>query len=150
MQRTLILIKPDAVQRGLIGKILTRFERRGLKIIAMKLMQLDEEMAQRHYAVHKGKAFFPGLIGFITSGPIVAAILEGDDAIELVRKTMGSTDPLNAPPGTIRADFGIDMGRNLVHGSDSVENAAKETALFFAQEEVLSYQRALDGWITEP
>jgi len=150
MQRTLILIKPDAVQRGLIGKILTRFERRGLKIIAMKLMQLDEEMAQRHYAVHKGKTFFPGLIGFITSGPIVAAILEGDDAIELVRKTMGSTDPLNAPPGTIRADFGIDMGRNLVHGSDSVENAAKETALFFAQEEVLSYQRALDGWITEP
>jgi len=150
MQRTLILIKPDAVQRGLIGKILTRFERRGLKIIAMKLMQLDEEMAQRHYAVHKGKTFFPGLIGFITSGPIVAAILEGDDAIELVRKTMGSTDPLNAPPGTIGADFGIDMGRNLVHGSDSVENAAKETALFFAQEEVLSYQRALDGWITEP
>ena len=150
MQRTLILIKPDAVQRGLIGNIITRFEQRGLKIVAMKLLQMDEKMARQHYAVHEGKPFFPGLVKFITSGPIVAAIMEGDNAVELVRKTMGSTDPLNASPGTIRADFGIDMGRNLVHGSDSVENAGKEIALFFSKEELLDYPRALDAWITEP
>ncbi len=150
MQRTLILVKPDGVQRGLIGKILTRFEQRGLKIVALKLLQMDEKMAHRHYAVHEEKSFFAGLVKFITSGPIVAAVLEGDDAVELVRKTMGSTDPLNALPGTIRADFGIDMGRNLVHGSDSVENATKEIALFFTPEEILQYKRALDEWITEP
>ncbi len=150
MQRTLILIKPDAVQRGLIGNIITRFEQRGLKIVAMKMIYMNEKLARRHYAVHEGKDFFAGLVKFITSGPIVAAVLEGDDAVEIVRKTMGSTDPLTAPPGTIRADFGIDMGRNLVHGSDSPENATQEIALFFAPEEVLSYQRALDEWITGP
>jgi nucleoside-diphosphate kinase len=150
IQRTLILVKPDGVQRGLIGKIITRFERRGLKIVALKLLQMDENMARRHYAVHDGKPFFAGLVKFITSGPIVAAVLEGDDAVELVRKTMGSTDPLNAPPGTIRADFGLDMGRNLVHGSDSPENASKEIALFFTPGEILNYRRSLDEWITEP
>ena len=150
MQRTLILVKPDAVQRGLIGNIIMRFEQRGLKIVALKMIRMNEKLARQHYTVHEGKDFFAGLVKFITSGPIVAAILEGDDAVEIVRKTMGSTDPLNAPLGTIRADFSIDMGRNLVHGSDSPENAAKEIALFFTPEEVLSYQRALDEWITEP
>jgi nucleoside-diphosphate kinase len=149
MNRTLVLIKPDAVQRGLVGTIIQRLERRGLKIVAMKVMKMDEDLARRHYAAHEGKAFFPGLADFITSGPIIAAVFEGKDAVEAVRAVMGETDPLRAQMGTIRGDFGLDVGRNLVHGSDSEESAAKEIKLFFSEDELVSYPRDLDRWVTE-
>jgi nucleoside-diphosphate kinase len=149
MERTLIIIKPDAVQRGLIGPILTRLERRGLRFAALKLMQISPELAARHYAVHKGKPFYEGLVEFITSGPVVVAVVEGKDAIGIVRKTMGATNPAQAEPGTIRADFGLEIGRNLVHGSDGPDTAAYEIPLFFTAEELLSYERAVDGWINE-
>jgi nucleoside-diphosphate kinase len=149
MERTLVIIKPDAVQRGLIGPILSRMERRGLRFAAMRLMQISPELAARHYAVHEGKGFYDGLIEFITSGPVVVAVIEGRDAIDIVRKTMGGTNPADAEPGTIRADFGLEIGRNLVHGSDGPETAAYEIALYFAEDEILSYERAIDGWINE-
>ncbi len=150
LQRTLIIIKPDAVQRGLIGEILGRFERRGLRIVAMKMIHIDRELAERHYAVHKDKPFFPGLINYITSSPVVVAVLEGTRAVEIVRATMGATDPLAASPGTIRGDLSVEIGRNLVHGSDSLETAENEIALFFEAEEILSYSRDNDRWIFEP
>jgi nucleoside-diphosphate kinase len=149
MERTLVIIKPDAVQRGLIGPILARLERRGLRFAAIKLMQITPELASRHYAIHKGKPFYEGLIEFITSGPVVVAVIEGRDAINIVRKTMGATNPAEAEPGTIRADFGLEIGRNLVHGSDGPDTAAYEIPLFFAEDEILSYERAVDGWINE-
>jgi nucleoside-diphosphate kinase len=149
MERTLVIIKPDGVQRGLIGPILTRFERRGLRFAAMKLMQITPELAARHYAIHKGKPFYDGLIEFITSGPVLVAVIEGRDAINITRKTMGATNPATAEPGTIRADFGLEVGRNLVHGSDGPDTAAFEIPLFFSQEEILGYNRAVDDWITE-
>jgi nucleoside-diphosphate kinase len=149
MERTLVIIKPDGVQRGLIGPILTRFERRGLRFSAMKLMQITPELAARHYAVHKGKPFYDGLIEFITSGPVLVAVIEGRDAINITRKTMGATNPATAEPGTIRADFGLEVGRNLVHGSDGPDTAAFEIPLFFSQEEILGYSRAVDDWINE-
>jgi nucleoside-diphosphate kinase len=149
MERTLVILKPDAVQRGLIGPILTRLERRGLRLAAMKLMQITPELAARHYAIHKGKPFYEGLIQFITSGPVVVAVIEGRDAISIVRKTMGATNPTQAEPGTIRADFGLEIGRNLVHGSDGPDTAAYEIPLFFAEDEILTYERAVDGWIHE-
>ena len=149
MERTLVIIKPDGVQRGLIGDIITRFERRGLRIAAMKLMQITPELAGQHYAVHKGKPFYPGLVSYITSGPVVVMVLEGRDAIEIVRRTMGSTRPAEAAPGTIRADLGLEMGRNLVHGSDGPETAAFEIGLFFREEEMISYPRDVDRWIFE-
>jgi len=149
MERTLVILKPDAVQRGLIGPILTRLERRGLRFAAMKLMQITPELAARHYAIHKGKPFYEGLIQFITSGPVVVAVIEGRDAISIVRKTMGATNPTQAEPGTIRADFGLEIGRNLVHGSDGPDTAAYEIPLFFAEDEILTYERAVDGWIHE-
>jgi nucleoside-diphosphate kinase len=149
MERTLVILKPDAVQRGLIGPILTRLERRGLRFAALKLMQITPELAARHYAVHQGKPFYDGLIEFITSGPVVVAIIEGRDAIKIVRKTMGATNPTQAEPGTIRADFGLEIGRNLVHGSDGPETAAYEIPLFFAEDEMVTYGRAVDGWIHE-
>ena len=149
MQKTLILIKPDGVQRGLIGKIISRFEKRGLKIVAMKMLQMDIELAHQHYAIHKDKSFFERLVHFITSGPIVAAVIEGERAVEIVRNTMGETDPIEAAPGTIRGDLGIDIGRNLVHGSDSAENAVKEISIFFTENEILSYNREVDRWLTE-
>lgn len=149
MERTLVLIKPDAVQRGLIGQITARLEARGLKIVAMKMLRMDEALARRHYAVHEGKPFFPGLVSFITSSPIIAMVLEGRKAVEIVRSTMGATDAALAIPGTIRGDWGIDMGHNMVHGSDSIENARKEIALFFREEEILSYTREVDKWICE-
>ena len=149
MERTLVIIKPDAVQRGLIGPILARLERRGLRFAAMKLMQITPELASRHYAIHKGKPFFEGLIEFITSGPVVVAVIEGRDAINIVRKTMGATNPAEAEPGTVRADFGLEIGRNLVHGSDGPDTAAYEIPLFFAKDEILDYERAVDGWINE-
>jgi nucleoside-diphosphate kinase len=149
MERTLIIIKPDAVQRGLIGKIVARFERRGLRIAAMKLMHIDEALAQRHYAIHEGKPFYEPLIGYITSSPVVVMVLEGNDAIDIVRRTMGATNPAEAAPGTIRADFGLEIGRNLVHGSDGPDTAAFEVSLFFDAEEILSYDRDTDPWIFE-
>lgn len=149
MERTLVIVKPDAVQRGLIGEIVGRVERRGLRIVAMKLMQIDPALAERHYAVHKGKPFYPGLIRYITSAPVVAMVLEGKNAIEDVRRTMGATNPADAAPGTIRADLGLEVGRNLVHGSDGAETAAFEIPLFFGDEEILEYARDVDRWIFE-
>jgi len=149
MERTLVILKPDAVQRGLIGPIVTRLEQRGLRFAAIKLMQISPELAARHYAIHKGKPFYEGLVQFITSGPVVVAVIEGKDAINIVRKTMGATSPANAEPGTIRADFGLEIGRNLVHGSDGPDTAAYEIPLFFAKKEILTYERAVDHWIHE-
>ena len=149
MERTLIIIKPDAVQRGLIGEIITRFERRGLRIAAMKLIHIDKALAGRHYAIHKGKPFYEPLIQYITSSPVVVMALEGNDAIEIARRTMGATKPAEAAPGTIRADFGLEIGRNLVHGSDGPDTAAIEVPLFFTEEETLSYARDVDRWIFE-
>ena len=149
MERTLVILKPDAIQRGLIGPIITRLEQRGLRFAAMKLMQISPDLAARHYAIHKGKPFYEGLVQFITSGPVVAAVIEGKDAINIVRKTLGATSPANAEPGTIRADFGLEIGRNLVHGSDEPDTAAYEIPLFFAEDEILTYERAVDHWIHE-
>ena len=149
MERTLVIIKPDAVQRGLIGEIITRFERRGLRLAGMKLIHIDESLAQRHYAIHKGKPFYEPLIRYITSSPVVVMVLEGNDAINIARRTMGATKPAEAAPGTIRADFGLEIGRNLVHGSDGPETAAFEVPLFFSEDELLSYGRDTDRWIFE-
>lgn len=149
MERTLVLVKPDAVQRGLVGQIISRLEGTGLKLVAMKMLQMDREMAGRHYGIHQGKPFFDGLVQFITSSPLVAAVFEGPKAVEIIRKTMGDTDPARAAPGTIRGDLTLDIGRNVVHGSDSVENAEQEISLFFSPEEVLSYERQAEGWIIE-
>ena len=149
MERTLALVKPDGVQRGLVGTIISRLEARGLRIVALKMIQISKDMAMKHYGVHEGKPFFDGLVEFITSGPVIAMVLEGHSAVEMVRSTMGVTDPLKAQPGTIRGDLAVDIGRNLVHGSDSPETAAQEIALFFSPDEVLSYGRDVDRWITE-
>ena len=149
MEKTLVLLKPDAVQRGLCGEIISRLERTGLKIVGMKLMRVSDELANRHYGEHVGKPFFDGLVGFITSGPIVAMAFEGNNAVTIVRKTMGATNPADSPPGSVRGDFGVDIGRNLVHGSDSPESAARELSLFFTEDELLRYDRATDPWITE-
>ena len=130
-QRTLVLVKPDGVKKGLIGEIISRLEKKGLKIAAMRMLQMDKAMARKHYAVHDGKPFFAGLVDFITSAPIVAVVVEGDKSVEVVRKLMGETDPVKAAPGTIRGDYGLDIGENLIHGSDSEENARTEIALFF-------------------
>lgn len=138
MERSLVLIKPDAMQRSLAGIIIARLEKRGLKIIAMKLLQMDRALAERHYAVHKDKAFFNDLVKFITSTPIIAAVFEGERAIEAIRQTMGATDPLKAAPGSVRGDFGLDIQQNLVHGSDSAENAEREISLFFSPNEILN------------
>ncbi len=147
VERTLVLVKPDGVQRALAGEIISRLERTGLKVIGMKLMQVSDDLAARHYAEHRAKQFFPSLVGFITSSPVVAMALEGPDAIKLVRKLMGGTKPLDAAPGTIRGDFGLDIERNLVHGSATPEDAAREVALFFKDSELVSYKRALEPWI---
>lgn len=149
LERTLIIIKPDGVQRGLIGPIIGRFEQRGMKIAGLKLMQVSESLARAHYAVHEGKPFFAGLIEYITSGPVVVMVLEAKRAIEIARKTVGATNPANAEPGTIRADFGLEIGRNLVHGSDGPETAAAEIALWFGPGELADYGRGNDRWIFE-
>lgn len=147
MNRTLILVKPDGVQRGLTGQIITRFEMRGLKLVGMKLMQMSREMAEEHYGEHRGKPFFEGLVQYITSGPIIAMVWEGPDAISAARATMGSTKPVESTPGTIRGDFGLTVGRNLVHGSDGEQSAAREINLFFEAEELLAWGRDLEPWI---
>jgi nucleoside-diphosphate kinase len=148
MERSLVLIKPDAIQRGLAGVIICRLERRGLKLVAMKMLQMDKTLAQRHYAIHQGKAFFNDLVEFITSSPIIAAVFEGEKAIEAIRQTMGATDPAKASPGSIRGNFGLDIQQNLVHGSDSAETAKQEISLFFSPEEILDYPKEIDRWIT--
>jgi len=148
LQTTLVLLKPDAVQRGLVGEIVSRLEARGLKIVGMKLMQVSRELALRHYQEHQGKPFFDGLVGFITSGPVVAMAVAGESAVELVRRTIGATSPLDSDAGTIRGDLAVDIGRNLIHGSDSPESAHRELALFFDEGELLSYTRDTDTWIT--
>ncbi len=139
MERSLVLIKPDAMQRRLAGTIISRLEGQGLKLIALKMLRLDKMLAERHYAVHTDKPFFADLINYITSTPIIAIVFEGDRAVEVIRKIMGATDPATAEPGTIRADFGLDIQRNVVHGSDSIETAEKEIKLFFAGNEILDY-----------
>lgn len=148
-ERTLVLLKPDAVQRGLVGTIVSRLECRGLTIAAMKLLHMDRAMASRHYEAHMERPFFPGLVDFITSGPLVAMVLQGPRVVEMVRNTMGATNPLESAPGTIRGDLATDIGRNLVHGSDSLDAAQREIALFFEESEVLDYTRSVDPWIIE-
>jgi nucleoside-diphosphate kinase len=149
VERTLVLIKPDAMQRGLTGEILSRLEGRGLRMIALRLFQMDEGLARRHYAEHEGKPFYEGLISYITACPIVAAVFEGTSAVETVRKTIGATNPAAAEPGTIRGDFGLETGRNLIHGSDSLESAKREVALFFREDELCPYPRDVDRWVFE-
>ena len=149
MERTLILIKPDAMQRGLAGEIISRLERRGLRIVAMRLFHMDEAVARKHYAEHEGKGFYESLVSYITASPIIGAVLEGTDAVAITRKTMGATNPANAEPGTIRGDLGVETGRNLIHGSDSVESAEREIALFFESSELHSYRKDVDRWIFE-
>lgn len=146
-ERTFIAIKPDAVQRGLIGRIIERIENKGFKLVGMKFMQVSEDLANEHYKEHIGKDFFPPLIDFITSGPIVAMVWEGDHVIEAMRKIMGATDPAKADLGTIRGDFGQIMRRNIIHGSDSVESAKREIGLFFNEKELVNWDRTLEKWI---
>ena len=149
VQTTLVLIKPDGLQRGLAGEIIARIERRGLQLVGMKLMRVDEALAHRHYEAHVERPFFPGLVRFITSSPIVALAVRGPNSVELVRQTMGATNPAAAAPGTIRGDLGVDIGRNLIHGSDSPEAAEREVSLFFAPEEILNWDRSAEPWIVE-
>jgi nucleoside-diphosphate kinase len=149
LQKTLVLLKPDAVQRGLVGELVSRLERKGLKLAGMKLVRMDDALARQHYAEHVDKPFFKGLAEFITSGPLVAMAIEGEDAISMVRTLMGETNPANAAPGTVRGDYAVSIGLNLVHGSDSPESAQRELALFFEEDEILEYDRATDPWIIE-
>lgn len=147
MERTLIIVKPEGVQRGLAGQVLARFEAKGLKVVGLKLLQIPRELAERHYAEHQGKPFYEGLVSHITSSPAVVGVLEGPEAISVARTLMGPTNPRTAPPGTIRGDYGLEIGMNIVHGSDSPESAAREIGIFFAPAEVVSYQRAGDRWV---
>ncbi len=149
MERTLIIIKPDAVQRGLMGEIITRFERRGLRIVGMKFILIDRALAEKHYAEHQGKPFYESLLEYITSGPSVVMVLEGPNAVQIARNTIGATKPVEAVPGSIRGDFGLETGRNLVHGSDSLASSQREIALFFKAEELISWTRDVDRWILE-
>lgn len=147
MERTLVLVKPDGVQRGLIGEILARFERKGLKVVGLRLLSVPRQLAERHYAVHAGKPFYPGLVELITSGPVAAVALEGPDAIATVRRLVGGTRPNEADAGTIRGDYGISTLRNLIHASDAPETAAEELDLWFGSDQLVDYQRDIDRWI---
>jgi nucleoside-diphosphate kinase len=149
MQRTLVIVKPDGVQRGLVGPILSRLEARGLKIVGLKLVAVSSELAARHYAEHLGKPFYEGLLGYITSAPVVVACVEGTSAVQMVRNAVGATNPLNSAPGTIRGDFALDIGRNLIHASDAPETAERELSLWFSDGELVSYPRETDRWIFE-
>jgi nucleoside-diphosphate kinase len=149
-ERTLVLIKPDGVQRQLAGRIITRFEERGLKIVGLKLVKVDRDLAERHYAVHKGKPFFEGLVAFITSSPLVAVALEGPKVIGMVRAMVGGTKPAESAPGTIRGDLAIEMIPNLIHASDGPETAATELAIWFRPDELISYERDIDRWVKGP
>jgi nucleoside-diphosphate kinase len=150
LERTLLLVKPDGVQRQLVGRVISRFEERGLKIVGLKLVHVDRALAEQHYAVHASKPFFPGLVDFITSGPLVAAALEGPNAIAIVRAMNGATRPHEAAPGSIRGDYAVETAQNLVHASDSPENAAAELALWFTPDELLDYAREVDRWVLAP
>ncbi len=149
MEQTLVIVKPDGVQRGLVGAIISRLEQRGLRLSAVKLLRVDEARARKLYEVHLGKAFYETLVSFIVSSPVVAMVWQGQGVIDIVRRTMGGTDPAQAEPGTIRGDWGLNIGRNLIHGSDSPESAGREVPIFFDPEEVVHYPRALDTWLSE-
>jgi nucleoside-diphosphate kinase len=149
VERSFIAIKPDGVQRGLVGEIIRRFEQKGFTLVGLKLLNVSKELAESHYGVHKDKPFFAGLVEFITSGPVVAMVWEGDGVIASARKLIGATNPLNAEPGTIRGDFGANIGRNIIHGSDAPETAAQEIALWFKPEELASWTPTLMPWIHE-
>ena len=149
MERTLVLVKPDGVQRGLIGEVTTRLEHRGLRLIGAKFMHVSQDLAETHYAIHKGKPFYEGLIRYITSAPVMAMVWEGPFAIAAVRQTMGATRPTEAAPGSIRRDFALEVGRNLTHASDSIENGIDEVNLWFSEDELVSWQRSNDTWIFE-
>lgn len=149
-ERTLVLVKPDGVQRLLVGRVVQRYEDRGLKLVGLKLVQIDRALAEAHYDVHRDRPFFRGLVDFITSGPLVAAVLEGPNAIAVVRAINGATRPHEATPGTIRGDFALETAQNLVHASDSPDNAAAEIALWFGESELVSYDRDVDRWVLAP
>jgi len=149
LERTFLMIKPDGVQRNLVGEIIQRFETKGFTLVGLKLMSVSRELAEQHYAVHKDKGFFAGLIEFITSGPVVAMVWEGEGIIASARKIIGATNPLSAEPGTIRGDFGVTVGRNLIHGSDALETAQQEIKLWFKDEELVSWQPTINPWIYE-
>ena len=149
MERTYLMIKPDGVQRGLVGEILSRFEKKGLKIVGLKMLNIPREVAEKHYGEHAGKPFFGPLVDYIISGPVVAMVIEGKDVVATAREMMGATNPLKAAQGTIRATFGMDMGRNIIHGSDSPASADREIGIFFLPEEIAAYKRDVDKWIYE-
>jgi len=149
MERTLVLVKPDGVQRGLIGEVTSRLERRGLRLVAAKFMAVSQGLAETHYAIHKGKPFYDGLIRYITSAPVMAMVWEGPNAVAAVRQTMGATRPTEAAPGSVRHDFALEVGRNLTHASDSVENSEQEVALWFEEGELVKWERSNDKWIFE-
>src|SRR5512142_1254574 len=149
VERTLVLVKPDGVQRGLIGEVTSRLERRGLRLVAAKFMQVSKDLAETHYAIHKGKPFYEGLISYITSAPVMAMVWEGPNAVAAIRQTMGATRPTEAAPGSLRHDFALEVGRNLTHASDSVENGQKEVDLWFRPEELVEWSRDADRWIFE-
>ncbi len=149
MERTFLAIKPDGVQRKLVGEIIRRFETKGFTLVGLKLMQVSRELAEQHYDVHKERPFFAGLVEFITSGPVVAMVWEGDGVVAAARKTIGVTNPLNAEPGTIRGDYGVSIGRNLIHGSDATETAQREISLWFKDSELVNWQPTLASWLYE-
>jgi len=149
LERTLVLVKPDGVQRGLIGEVTTRLERRGLRLVGAKFLQVSQQLAETHYSIHKGKPFYEGLIRYITSAPVMAMVWEGPNAVAAVRQTMGATRPTEAAPGSLRHDFALEVGRNLTHASDSVENGVAEVELWFRPEELVAWERSVDPWIFE-
>ena len=149
MERTFIMIKPDGVQRGLVGEVISRFERKGFTLVGMKLMAVSRELAEKHYGVHKDKPFFAGLVEFIISSPVVAMVWEGDSVVTSGRTLIGATNPISSAPGTIRGDFGITIGRNLIHGSDAIETAQQEIELWFKEDELTSWESSNKGWLYE-
>jgi nucleoside-diphosphate kinase len=149
VEKSLVLVKPDGVQRALIGEVISRLERRGLRLVAAKFMQVSKELAETHYAIHKGKPFYDGLIAYITSAPVMAMVWEGPNAVAAIRQTMGATRPTEAAPGSLRHDFALEVGRNLTHASDSVENGEQELELWFGREELVEWRREVDRWVFE-
>lgn len=149
MERTFIAIKPDGVQRGLVGEIIRRFETKGFQLLGLKMMNVSKELAEEHYGVHRERPFFPGLVSFITSGPVIAMVWGGDGVVAAARKIIGATNPLTAEPGTIRGDFAANIGRNIIHGSDAIETAQREISLWFKEEEISPWQPAITPWVYE-
>jgi len=149
VEQSFVMVKPDGVQRGLIGEIINRLERRGLKLVAARFMSVSKELAETHYEIHKGKPFYESLIEYILSAPVMAMVWEGPNAVEAIRQTMGSTKPTEAAPGSVRHDYGMEIGRNLTHASDSIENGIKEIALWFSKDEIVTWSRAIDSWVFE-